>query len=108
MSAWLSLQEYSYQKGISVSTLRRKIKNEELEYRLENGRYFLNADPQKEKGSYQKAKEKSFFQKELEKKEQELLSLKHEYEDLMILVHYLETEKQELLKYIENEQVRTL
>lgn len=100
MSAWLSLQEYSYQKGISVSTLRRKIKNEDIVYKLKNGRYFLKAD------SDEQIQEKNYFANELKKKEQEFVKLKHDYEDAIHLVHFLEAEKQELLKHIENEQAR--
>ncbi|MCZ0931842.1 MAG: hypothetical protein OXJ52_01645 [Oligoflexia bacterium] len=101
MSPWLSLQEYSYRKGISVSTLRRKIKNEDIEYKLKKGRYFLKADLNEKS----EEKEKSSFRKKLQEKE--LLNLKYNNEDLMNLVHFLETEKQELLKYIENELTLT-
>ena len=103
MSPWLSLQEYSYRKGISVSTLRRKIKNEDIEYKLKKGRYFLKADLNEKS----EEKEKSSCRKKLQEKEKELLSLKYNYEDLMNLVHFLETEKQELLKYIKNELTLT-
>ena len=99
MSPWLSLQEYSYHKGISISTLRRKIKNEDIVYKLKNGRYFLKADLNEKLGE----KEKNYYKKLLEKKEKELLDLKYYHEDIMNLVHYLEMEKRELLKYIENE-----
>src|SRR5580698_8477319 len=39
--AWLPLMEYSVQKGISLSTLRRYIKARKVEFRVENGRYLL-------------------------------------------------------------------
>ena len=103
MSPWLTLQEYSYRKGISVSTLRRKIKNEDIEYKLKNGRYFLKADLT-EKSEEPK---KDYYQKKLQKTKKELLNLQNNYEDLMNLVRYLEMEKQEFLKYIENELTLT-
>ena len=99
MSPWLTLQEYSYHKGISVSTLRRKIKNEDIEYKLKKGRYFLKA----KLNENLEDKEKSYHKKQLEKKEKELLNCQRSYDDLMNLVHYLEMEKQEILNYIENE-----
>ena len=100
MAPWLTLQEYSYHKGISISTLRRKIKNEEIEYKLKNGRYFLKSNTYERQP---KERGKVFYQKQLQIRERELLDLKNNYEDLMNLVQFLEIEKQELLKYIENQ-----
>ena len=101
MSSWLTLQEYSYQNGVSISTLRRKIKNEDIVYKLENGRYFLRAN-----FNGNQEEEKNHYQKQLEQKEKELLNLKQEHEDLINLVHFLEAEKKELLTHIENEQAK--
>ncbi len=38
---WLPLMEYAVQKGVSLSTLRRYIKAQKVEYKLEKGRYFI-------------------------------------------------------------------
>lgn len=38
---WLPLTEYAVKSGISLSTIRRKIKSNALTYRLENGRYLI-------------------------------------------------------------------
>jgi hypothetical protein len=38
---WLPLAEYSMKHKVSISTLRRKIKAEEIKYRLDDGKYFL-------------------------------------------------------------------
>lgn len=38
---WLPLIEYSVKSGISLSTIRRKIKSNSIPYRLENGRYLI-------------------------------------------------------------------
>lgn len=38
---WLPLIEYSIKSGVSLSTIRRKIKNNSIQYRLEKGRYLL-------------------------------------------------------------------
>ena len=38
---WLPLTEYSVKSGISTSTIRRKIKRNSIQYRLENGRYLI-------------------------------------------------------------------
>ncbi len=41
---WLPLTEYALQSGTSISTLRRKIKSNTIEYRMEEGRYLIRAD----------------------------------------------------------------
>ncbi|MEI6079183.1 MAG: hypothetical protein WCQ53_00905 [bacterium] len=41
MSNWLPITEYSLKNGISISTIRRKIKNKTLESKIENGKYFI-------------------------------------------------------------------
>lgn len=38
---WLPLIEYSVKSGISLSTIRRKIKSNSIPFRLENGRYLI-------------------------------------------------------------------
>jgi len=38
---WLSLSDYSSKFGVSVSTLRRRIKGSQIKYKMINGKYFL-------------------------------------------------------------------
>ena len=38
---WLSLSEYSSEYGVSISTLRRRIKGKKIKYKLIHGKYFL-------------------------------------------------------------------
>lgn len=38
---WLSLNEYSNKHKVSISTLRRKIKSHEINFRLDEGRYVI-------------------------------------------------------------------
>jgi len=38
---WLPLVEYSIKSGLSLSTIRRKIKSNALPFRLEKGKYFI-------------------------------------------------------------------
>ncbi len=40
-SQWIPLLEYSSKYGISISTLRRRIRFEQIPFRLESGKYFL-------------------------------------------------------------------
>jgi hypothetical protein len=41
---WLPLTEYALRSGLSISTLRRKIKSNAIEYRMEDGRYLIRSD----------------------------------------------------------------
>src|SRR5580658_7010335 len=41
---WLPLIEYSVRSGVSLSTIRRKIKSNSIKYRLEKGRYLILFD----------------------------------------------------------------
>ena len=38
---WLPLAEYSLKNKVSISTLRRKIKAADIEYRLDDGKYMI-------------------------------------------------------------------
>ena len=38
---WLTLVDYAARKGVSLSTLRRYIKSQKIQYRIENGRYLI-------------------------------------------------------------------
>lgn len=43
--SWLPLTEYSTKYRVSVSTLRRKIKAEDIQFRLSDGKYLLLDEP---------------------------------------------------------------
>lgn len=43
--SWLLLTEYSNKYHVSISTLRRRIKEDSIEYRLSHGKYFLIDEP---------------------------------------------------------------
>lgn len=38
---WLSLSDYSSKYGVSVSTLRRRIKGSQIKFKMINGKYYL-------------------------------------------------------------------
>ncbi len=38
---WLSLTEYSLKHHVSISTLRRKIKADDIQYKLDDGKYYI-------------------------------------------------------------------
>lgn len=41
---WLPLTEYALRSGMSISTLRRKIKSNTIAYKMEEGRYLIQSD----------------------------------------------------------------
>jgi hypothetical protein len=43
--SWLPLMDYSTKHRISVSTLRRRIKANDIRYRFEEGKYFIMDEP---------------------------------------------------------------
>lgn len=45
MDSWLPLTDYSTKYKVSVSTLRRRIKAEDIKYRFEDGKYFIIDEP---------------------------------------------------------------
>ena len=45
MTTWLSLVDYSNKYKVSISTLRRKIKVEDIPFRLEAGKYYIIDEP---------------------------------------------------------------
>lgn len=92
MSDWLSLQEYSGKYKVSVSTLRRRVKNSEINYTLKNGKYLLeDIDQHKEEKYFEKIQD--FYEKSLKEKDLIIKNLKEELEDLRTLTVFLEDEK---------------
>ncbi len=78
---WLSISDYSRYKNVSVSTIRRHIKNNILKHREDNGKYFI----------YVPSAEKLKL-----KEEGELLKVKLENELLRMQVKDLSEEINEL------------
>ena len=45
IDSWLPLTDYSTKHKISVSTLRRRIKGNDIKFRFEDGKYFIMDEP---------------------------------------------------------------
>lgn len=119
---WLSLSEYSSEYGVSISTLRRRIKGKKIKYKLIHGKYFLprQATPspsqtftpvptQKAPESFASAEDNTFataktlldelkkaYMQSLQSKEDQIIQLKQQITDLKTLVMYLERENEKL------------
>ena len=88
MSSWLTLQEYSNKQGVSISTLRRKIKANEIEHKRRAGKYYIKFN--EELG--EKKELKNYYTRMLEEKDDKIKKLLEEKEDLLSLLEFLEQE----------------
>ncbi len=126
---WLSLANYSSKYSLSVSTLRRRIKGEQIDFKLHDGKYFLldSAPPiYEEKISFSNhshtdskaaaeeepviasatkllAELKKAYTSILHDKEEQLIQLKEEVSDLKMLVRVLEGDNERLKKLLYSE-----
>ena len=114
---WLSLSEYSSEYGVSVSTLRRRIKGHKVKYKLIHGKYFLPKETSppatsqafspvpneiapeslsvQEDKLFQATQDlleelKEAYRQKLEVRNQQIIQLKQQISDLKTLVMYLE------------------
>ncbi|MEM7645358.1 MAG: hypothetical protein AAF203_00490 [Pseudomonadota bacterium] len=118
---WLSLSEYSSEYGISVSTLRRRIKGKKIKFKQIHGKYFLPrletsntkaftpvptpkasvGNSMSEETPFNTAKSvldelKKAYRQSLQSKEDQIIQLKQQISDLKTLVMYLERENKRL------------
>jgi hypothetical protein len=116
-SGWLPLNEYSNKYNVSTSTLRRRIRSNEIEFQFRDGKYWLK-DVETARGyksttpiysqsvaSTRSASEvadklvtelKGAYVLILQEKEEMILQLKEEVADLKTLVRILESENERL------------
>lgn len=88
---WLSISDYSRYKNVSVSTIRRHLKNNILRHREENGKYFIYV---------------SNAEKLKLKEEGELLKIKLENELLRMQLKELSEENNELKMLVQLYEAR--
>ena len=93
---WLTIPEYSDYREKSISTVRRYIKSNQVQHKLDDGKYYIFVSDE----NYQK--KKNFQDKEemglrfkLMELESRVRSLEEENNDLKMLVQIYELEKRE-------------
>ena len=129
---WLLLTDYASKYRISVSTLRRRIKSDQIKYRLDHGRYLLldespahgdavetpatNPTETKIKELSEKSSEepilssatrllnelKRAYTSVLHEKEEQLIQLKEEVSDLKTLVRVLESDNDRMRRFLQS------
>lgn len=86
---WLSISDYSRYKAVSVSTIRRHIKNNILKYKEEDGKYFIYT-PSLEKVKLREDEEILRAKFEIELLKSEIRQLQEENSELRMLVDIYE------------------
>jgi hypothetical protein len=126
---WLPLIEYSNKHQISISTLRRRIKDNSILFKLEDGKYFIiddsvekatrgrkpisipnysaeNSDMNfsgEQRGNIVDELKKAYLAS-LQSKEEQIFQLKEEVSDLKTLVRVLESENERLKNELDRER----
>ncbi len=78
---WIPIVEYALKKGVSVSTLRRRIRSNQLEHRLEKGRYLILDEHKNPDSDFQLR-----FESKLRQLETELQRANEEISELKMLM----------------------
>ena len=86
---WLSINDYSRYKNVSISTIRRHIKNNILKYKEENGKYFIYV-PSTDKVRLREEEETLKIKLELELLKTQIRQLREENNELKMLVEIYE------------------
>jgi len=107
---WLALNEYSTKYKVSLSTLRRRIRSNEIIFQFEDGKYWLPDQNMTSKRMFSATRPadleavktapsekimqelKSAYVSVLHEKEEQIMQLKNEIADLKTLVQVLEGE----------------
>lgn len=75
---WLSLIDFSMQSGLSISTLRRRIKNKKIIYKKEEGKYFILSAIRDKSDSALKLREENQKLRELISEQEMLIKIYEE------------------------------
>lgn len=86
---WLSINDYSRYKNVSISTIRRHIKNNILKHKEENGKYFIYV-PSTEKLRLREEEEILRIKLESELLRSQIRQLREENNELKMLVDLYE------------------
>ncbi len=86
---WLSISDYSRYKSVSISTIRRHIKNNILKHREDNGKYLIYV-PSTERIKLREEEENLRLKLELELLRSRVRALQEENHELRMLVDLYE------------------
>jgi hypothetical protein len=92
---WLSINDYSRYKNVSISTIRRHIKNNILKHKDENGKYFIYVHST-EKIKHREEEEILRLRFELELLKRQARELREENSELKMLIEVYERSRNEI------------
>jgi hypothetical protein len=78
---WIPIIEYAMKRGVSVSTLRRRIRSNQVQHRLENGRYLILDEENNDQHEFQ-----TRLESKLQKLESDLQRANEEISELKMLM----------------------
>lgn len=88
---WMTIQEYSNYREVSISTIRRYIKNKQIVFKKEDGKYLIHVSEIAQKVKNESIERKSLESKlEIEELKREINKLREENDDLKSLINILE------------------
>jgi SMC interacting uncharacterized protein involved in chromosome segregation len=90
---WLTINDYSSLKNISISTIRRYIKSHKVIWKKEDGKYFIQVslNEMKDKSANKDNLTIGLLRQEIEKLEAHLRLVQEENNELKMLVHIYES-----------------
>lgn len=94
---WLSINDYSRYKNVSISTIRRHIKNNILKHKEENGKYFIYV-PSTEKLRLREEEEILRIKLETELLRSQIRQLREENNELKMLVDLYESQNMKSMR----------
>ncbi len=97
---WLSINDYTRYKEVSVSTIRRHIKNNILKHKEENGKYFIYV-PSSERLRIKEEEEVLKLRLDAELLKSKLKELREENNELRMLVDLYENQLTKTELFIE-------
>lgn len=105
---WLSIDDYARTHDVSHSTIRRKIKKNAIEHKLEDGKYLLKSAPKLQDDTppadlsmYAHYKD---MQDEIKELKREIVSLQKENDDLKTLIGIYEQQRTPVVEELELER----
>ena len=89
---WLSVTEYSDYRKVSISTVRRYLKSDQVKSKKENGKYLIYvSDENYRKNKVESEKKNLVMQLEISELKKKLRELQEENNDLKMLVKIYES-----------------
>ena len=92
---WLSIVDYASVKGISVSTIRRYIKDDKVKFKLVNGKYFISIPEAIDLSDKMGDSESLKLKLEVERLKLKIQKLSSENDELKMLVNLYEGKSSE-------------